>query len=143
MPMEKVRLGRTNLIVTKLGWGGIPIQRVGEREAVSVIQAVIEMGVELLDTARNYTNSEHRVGRAVEKANKPVVLSTKSLVKTVKIYDEVHESLKRLRVEKIDIYHLHNITTLEEYEKAMGPEGAYEGLKRARAEGLIDSLGIP
>jgi aryl-alcohol dehydrogenase-like predicted oxidoreductase len=76
--MEKVRLGRTNLTVKKLGWGGIPIQRVGERVGVSVIQAVIEMGVELLDTARNYTNSEHRVGRAVEKASKPRP-STKSL----------------------------------------------------------------
>jgi aryl-alcohol dehydrogenase-like predicted oxidoreductase len=60
--MEKVRLGRTNLIVSKLGWGGIPIQRVGEREAVSVIRAVIETGVDLLDTARAYTNSEHRIG---------------------------------------------------------------------------------
>ncbi len=140
--MEKVRLGRTNLTVRKLGWGGIPIQRVGEREAVSVIQDVIEMGVELLDTARSYTNSEHRIGRAVERVRKPVVLSTKSLVRTVKIYDDIHESLKRLRVKKIDIYHLHNITKDEEYEKAMGPEGAYEGLKRARAEGLIDYIGL-
>jgi aryl-alcohol dehydrogenase-like predicted oxidoreductase len=80
--MEKVRLGRTNLIVTKLGWGGIPIQRVGEREAVSVIRAVIEMGVDLLDTARAYTNSEHRIGLALQKIDRPVILSSKSLVKT-------------------------------------------------------------
>ena len=77
--MEKVRLGRTNLIVTKLGWGGIPIQRVGEREAVSVIRAVIEMGVDLLDTARAYTNSEHRIGLALQKIDRPVILSSKSL----------------------------------------------------------------
>jgi predicted aldo/keto reductase-like oxidoreductase len=140
--MEKVRLGRTNLIVTKLGWGGIPIQRVGEREAVSVIQGVIEMGVDLLDTARAYTNSEHRIGLVLQKLNKPVILSTKSLVRTEKIYNEVHESLKQLKVKKINMYHLHGVSNFEEYEKVLAPGGAYDGLKRARDEGWIDHIGI-
>ncbi len=140
--MEKVRLGRTNLIVTKLGWGGIPIQRVGEREAVSVIQAVIEMGVDLLDTARAYTNSEHRIGLALQRIDRRVILSTKSLVRTAKIYDEVRESLKQMKANKIDIYHLHAVSSFEDYDKIMAPGGAYEGLIRARDEGLIDHIGI-
>ncbi len=140
--MEKVRLGRTNLIVTKLGWGGIPIQRVGEREAVSVIQAVIEMGVDLLDTARAYTNSEHRIGLALHRTDRPVILSTKSLVRTEKIHNDVHESLKQMGVKKIDIYHLHGVSSFEDYQKVMAPGGAYEGLLRARDEGLIDHIGI-
>lgn len=140
--MEKVRLGRTNLTVTKLGWGGIPIQRAGEREAVSVIRAVVEMGVELLDTARGYTNSEHRIGLALQKANKPVILSSKSPVRTEKIYDEVQESLRQLQVKKINIYHLHNVSTFEDYEKVIGAGGANEGLKRARDGGLIDHIGL-
>ncbi len=140
--MEKVRLGRTNLVVTKLGWGGIPIQRVGEHEAVSVIQAVIEMGVDLLDTARAYTNSEHRIGLALQRTERPVILSSKSTVRTAKIYNEVRESLKQMKVKKIDIYHLHAVSNFEDYEKAMATGGAYEGLKRARDEGLIDHIGI-
>lgn len=140
--MEKIRLGRTNLIATKLGWGGIPIQRVGEREAVSVIQAVIEMGVDLLDTARAYTNSEHRIGLALRRTERPVILSSKSTVRTAKIYHDVHESLKQMAVKKIDIYHLHAISTFDDYEKIMAPGGAYEGLKRARDEGWIDHIGI-
>jgi predicted aldo/keto reductase-like oxidoreductase len=140
--MEKVRLGRTNLIVSKLGWGGIPIQRVGEREAVSVIRAVIEMGVDLLDTARAYTNSEHRIGLALEKTDRPVILSSKSLVKTAKIYNDVQESLKQLRVRKVNIYHLHSVSSFGDYERVMAPGGAYEGLKRARDEGLIDHIGV-
>ena len=142
MKMEKVRLGRTNLIVTKLGWGGIPIQRVGEREAVSVIKGVIEMGVDLLDTARAYTNSEHRIGLALQKIDRPVILSSKSLTRKEKIYNDVHESLKQMRVKKVNIYHLHGVSSFEEYEKVMAPGGAYEGLKRARDEGLIDHIGI-
>ncbi|MDO8957899.1 MAG: aldo/keto reductase [Deltaproteobacteria bacterium] len=76
--MEKVRLGRTNLRVKKMGCGGIPLQRVSEQEAIEVVQAVVEMGVDLLDTARGYTNSEYRIGLALKKANKPVILSSKS-----------------------------------------------------------------
>ena len=140
--MEKVRLGRTNLRVTKLGWGGIPIQRVSEQEGIAVIQAVVEMGVDLLDTARGYTNSEYRVGLALQKANKPVILSSKSPVRTEKIYEEVHKSLKQLQVKKINIYHLHNVSKVEDYKKVMEPGGAYEGLKRAQAEGLIDHVGL-
>jgi predicted aldo/keto reductase-like oxidoreductase len=142
MQMEKVRLGRTNLIVTKLGWGGIPIQRVGEREAVSVIQAVVEMGVDLLDTARAYTNSEHRVGLALQRTDRPVILSSKSLIRTTKIYNDVQETLKQMKVKKVNIYHLHSVSNFEDYERVLAPGGAYEGLKRARDEGLIDHIGL-
>jgi predicted aldo/keto reductase-like oxidoreductase len=140
--MEKVRLGRTNLIVEKLGWGGIPIQRVGEREAVSVIQAVVEMGVDLLDTARAYTNSEQRVGLALRRTDRPVILSSKSPIRTAKIYSDVQDSLKQMKVKKVNIYHLHNVSNFEDYERVLAPGGAYEGLKRARDEGLIDHIGL-
>jgi predicted aldo/keto reductase-like oxidoreductase len=140
--MEKVRLGKTNLIVTKLGWGGIPIQRVGEREAVSVIRVVVDMGVDLLDTARAYTNSEHRIGLALQRIDKPIILSSKSIVRTTKIYDDVHESLKQMKVKKVNIYHLHGVSSFEDYDKVTAPGGAYEGLKRARDEGLIDHIGM-
>lgn len=139
--MEKIRLGRTHLTVTKMGWGGIPIQRVSEEEAVSVVRAVIEMGVDLLDSARGYTTSEHRIGLALKGVDKPVVLSTKSPVRTEKIYDAIQESLQQLMVEKIDIYHVHGIRNFEDYEKIMDRGGAYEGLRRARDEGLIDHIG--
>jgi predicted aldo/keto reductase-like oxidoreductase len=140
--MEKVRLGKTNLIVTKLGWGGIPIQRVGEREAVSVIRTVVDMGVDLLDTARAYTSSEHRIGLALQKIDRPIILSSKSTVRTTKIYDDVHESLKQMKVRKVNIYHLHGVSSFEDYEKVTAPGGAYEGLKQARDEGLIDHIGM-
>ncbi len=102
--MEKVRLGRTNLEVTRLGWGGIPIQRISEDEAVGVVKAVIAMGVGLLDTARGYTTSEHRIGLALKQADRRVVLSTKSFERTARIYEDVLESLKALDVGRIDIY---------------------------------------
>jgi predicted aldo/keto reductase-like oxidoreductase len=100
------------------------------------------MGVDLLDTARAYTNSEHRIGLALQKIDRPIILSTKSLVRTAKIYNEVHETLKQMKVKKVNIYHLHGVSNFEDYEKVMAPGGAYEGLKRARDDGLIDYIGI-
>ncbi len=140
--MEKVALGKTGLVVTRLGWGGIPIQRVEEAEAVAVIREVIGMGVDLLDTARGYTTSERRVGLAIQAARKRVVISTKSQERTAAIYDDVLESLKQLQVNKIDIYNVHGVQTFDDYEKILAPGGAYEGLVRARNEGLVDHLGI-
>jgi len=140
--MEKVRLGRTNLVVSKLGWGGIPIQRANEQDAISVISAVGNMGVDLLDTARGYTNSEYRIGLALHKIGRSIVLSTKSHVKSKKISEDVHKSLNQMRVKKIQIYHTHNVSSLEEYEKVMAPGGAYEGLKLVQKQGLIDFIGL-
>ena len=139
--MEKVRLGRTNLSVTKLGWGGIPIQRVGEEDGVAVIKAVINMGVDFLDTARGYTSSEHRVGLALQ-VSKPAILSSKSQVRTEKIEEDVQTSLKQMGVAKIHIYHAHAVNSFPDYEKVMGVGGAYEGLKRCRERGWIDAIGI-
>ena len=140
--MEKVRIGRTNLTVKKLGWGGIPIQRVSEELAVSVIREAVELGVDLLDTARAYTSSERKIGLALQKTSRPVILSSKSNNRTEKIYDDVQVSLGLLRVKKIHIYHLHNVSKAEDYEKVMGPGGAYQGLQKAKSEGFIDHIGI-
>jgi uncharacterized protein len=140
--VDKIRLGRTNLRVTRLGWGSIPLQRVEEGTALSVVREVVEMGVDLLDTARGYTTSERRMGLALKGISRPVVLSSKSPVRTDKIYDEVQVSLKNLQVKKIDIYHLHNVSKMEDYEKVMAPGGGYAGLARAQEEGLIDYIGF-
>jgi predicted aldo/keto reductase-like oxidoreductase len=140
--MEKVRLGRTNLFVTKLGWGGIPIQRVGEEDGVAVIKAVINMGVDFLDTARGYTNSEHRVGLALKGVSKPIILSSKSQARTEKIEEDVQMSLNQIKVPKIHIYHAHAVNNFRDYEKVLGAGGAYEGLRRCRERGWIDHIGI-
>jgi predicted aldo/keto reductase-like oxidoreductase len=115
---------------------------VSEEQAVSVIREAVELGVDLIDTARAYTNSERKIGLALQKTSRPVILSSKSSNRTEKIYDDVQVSLGQLGVEKIHIYHLHNVSKAEDYEKVMGPGGAYAGLEKAKADGFIDHIGI-
>ena len=63
--MELVRLGRTNMMVPRLGFGGIPIQRLSEEDALAVVKRCLELGVTFLDTANGYTTSEERIGKAI------------------------------------------------------------------------------
>ena len=76
--MEEIRLGRTNMMVSRLGFGGIPIQRVTEEEAVAVVKRCIELGVTYIDTANAYSNSEERIGKAIKGQREKVTLATKS-----------------------------------------------------------------
>ncbi len=130
--MDKVRLGRTDLKVKRLGLGQYSAATRRGRGGRLRGREVVEMGVDLLDTARGYTTSEGAHGMVLKKISRPVVLSSKSPVRTEKIYDEVHVSLKNLQVKKIHIYHLHNVSKMEDYEKVMGSRGAYEGLVKAK-----------
>jgi len=75
---RQVTLGKTGCKVTRLGFGGIPIQRVSEREAVETVIHAIERGVDFIDTSRAYTTSEPRIGIALRESGKDIVLATKS-----------------------------------------------------------------
>lgn len=137
------RLGRTGLEITKMGFGGIPIQRVSEEEAVAVVKHVIGQGMNLLDTARGYTTSEERIGIALKQVDAEVYLSSKSPDKTADgLLRHLDISLSKLGVDKIDIYNCHGVSSFKQYEQVTGPGGALDGLKRARDKGLIDFLGI-
>lgn len=141
--IRKQRLGKTGLEVTGMGFGGIPIQRVSEEEAVAVVKHVVKKGVNLLDTARSYTTSEKCIGMALKQTDGQVYISTKSPDRTAQgILKHLQISLGLLQVGKIDIYNLHGVNSFPHYEKVLAPGGALEGLKKARDGRLIDFLGI-
>ena len=62
--MERITLGRTGLTINRYGFGGIPIQRVDEDQAVETVRHAVERGVDFIDTSRAYTTSEGRIGKA-------------------------------------------------------------------------------
>ena len=89
--METVRLGKTEMMVSKLGFGGIPIQRVSEDEAVAVVRRCLELGISFIDTANAYTTSEERIGKATSGRREGLILATKS---TSRKGEEVERHLK-------------------------------------------------
>lgn len=139
--MRMKRLGRTNIEVFPIAFGGIPIQRVSEEEAIKVIKRAIELGINFIDTARAYSDSEVKIGKALKEIDKKIYLSSKSFGRTKDdIYADVKVSLKNLGVKKIDIYHMHGVNDRETLKKVLSPDGAYYGLLKAKEEGLIDFI---
>lgn len=141
--MKRMVLGNTGLEVTRLGFGGIPIQRVDEAHAVDVVRHAVETGVDFIDTSRVYTNSESRIGKALKQTKKKVVLATKSMNRFADgIRKDIEASMKHLQVDYIDLYQCHAVSNNDEYERVTRSGGALEGLQKAREEGMIGHIGI-
>ena len=139
----KVVLGKTGMEVKRLGFGGIPIQRVDERQAVETVIHAIQRGVDFIDTSRAYTTSERRIGMALRESGKEVILATKSLEQSADaVRRDVEISLQELGREKIELYQCHFVKDFEAYHRVTSRGGALEGLLKAREEGLIEHVGI-
>jgi predicted aldo/keto reductase-like oxidoreductase len=141
--MEKIRLGKTGMMVTRLGFGGIPIQRLKEDEAVAVVKRCLELGINFYDTANAYTTSEGFIGKAIAGRREGLVLATKSTSRNPeKVMKHLQLSLERLGVDTIDLYQLHGVDDLETYHSMVTPGGMLAALEKARNQGKIAHVGI-
>ncbi len=115
-------LGKTKLEVTVVGFGGIPIQIVPEETAVAAVCRAYELGINFFDTARGYTNSEERIGKAL--ANREVIIATKSGNRQAEaIYRDVKISLASLGRDYIDLYQLHGVSRHPRHGECAGGGG--------------------
>ena len=141
--MERILLGKTGIEVNRLGFGGIPIQRVEEDQAVETVLHAVESGVDFIDTSRAYTTSEGRIGKALARTSKRVILASKSQNKTRDgVRADLERSLKELQRDCIDLYQCHFVKDEDEYELVISSAGAFHGLLRAKEEGLIRHIGM-
>ena len=141
--MIKGKLGKTGLEVTRIGFGGIPIQRLEFDEAAAVVSKALELGVGLIDTARVYTDSEEKIGAALKGRRKRPVLVTKTYSRDADgARRDVDISLKNMCSDHIHVYLIHNPNTPELLAKCLASGGALEGLRKAQAEGLIGFIGL-
>ena len=140
--MEYRILGKTGLKVSRMGFGGIPIQRIDAEGTKKLIASLHAAGVNYIDTARGYTVSEEYLGYALEGIRKDFVLATKSMARTKEaMAKDIDISLKNLRTDYIDLYQVHNPTPAE-LEQVVAPGGALEALIEARDAGKIGHIGI-
>ena len=141
--MKTVRLGKTELRVSRVGFGGIPIQRLAEGEAVKVVRRCLDLGITFYDTATGYTTSEERIGRALAGRREQVIIATKTPARDRATAEEhLEQSLKRLNTDYLDLWQFHNISTVEAYEQVLGPNGAMEAAQEALRAGKIRHIGI-
>lgn len=140
--MEYTVLGKTGLKISRLGFGGIPIQRVDAAATRELVKAMAEKGMNYIDTARGYTVSESYLGEALEGLREKFVLATKSMARTKEaMAADVETSLKNLRTDYIDLYQIHN-PNMEQLEQVIAAGGALEALQEAKAAGKIGHIGL-
>lgn len=140
--MEYRTLGKTGLKISKLGFGGIPIQKVDASVTRKLIEAMAEKGINYIDTARGYTVSEEFLGEALEGLRDKFVLATKSMARDKEgMAKDIDISLKNLRTDYIDLYQVHN-PTVEQLEQVIAPGGALEALIEAKEAGKIGHIGL-
>lgn len=141
--MKKVRLGKTGLEVSRVGMGGIPIQRPPLDEAIKVIQRAVDLGVNFVDTSLGYGDSEERIGKGIAGRRGQVIVATKGGWRDkATALEHIERSLERLNTDYIDLWQFHGVNTLEGYEGVLGPDGAMEGAQAALQAGKIRHIGI-
>lgn len=140
--MEYTELGKTGLKISKMGFGGIPIQKVDEKATKQLMHKLVEEGINYIDTAKGYTVSEAYLGYGLEGIRDKFVLATKSMSRTKEaMAKDIDTSLEALRTDYIDLYQVHN-PNLEQLKQVMAPGGALEALQEAKEKGKIGHIGI-
>ncbi len=141
--LEKRELGKTGIIINRIGLGGIPIQRITKEEAIDVIRYGILKGINFIDSARGYTCSEEYIGEALVGLRDKVYLATKSMARTYEgMKKDIDVSLNNFKTDHIDLYQMHNVKNINEFNLVMGSDGAYKALLEAKEAGKIKHIGI-
>lgn len=138
--MAKVTLGKTGITVEKNAFGALPIQRISKEEAAHLLRKAYENGMEFFDSARNYSDSEEKVGYALHDVREKIFIATKTAATTPEAFrKDLARSLELLQTDYIDIYQFHNPS----FCPVPGDgSGLYEEMLQAKAEGKIRFIGI-
>lgn len=138
--MEKIRLGRTGLMVSRTSFGALPIQRISKDDAARLVRRAYDGGVNYFDTANAYTDSEEKLGAALHDVRQNVILSTKSAGKDKKtVLAHIEQSLRALQTDYIDLFQFHNPAQLPD---PADPDGAYAAAMEMKKKGYIRHIGI-
>ena len=134
--------GKTNMRIKRVGFGGIPIQRITQEDTNKVVDELVKQGVNFIDTARGYTISEEYIGNALEGRRDKFYIATKSMSRNYEdMKKDIDISLNNLKTDYIDLYQIHNLR-YEEYDTIFDDNKAYKALLDAKEEGKIKNIGI-
>ncbi len=138
--MDYVTLGSTGIRVNKNGFGALPIQRVSVDEAVRIIRKAYDGGIRFFDSSIKYTDSEKKLGIALEGIRENVYIATKTPARNAEdFWKDLNHSLETLRTNYIDIYQFHN----PPFCPLPGDgTGLIEAMREAKEKGLIRHIGI-
>lgn len=135
--------GRTGHQSTVTLFGAAAFSRVTQAEADRTMELLLTYGVNHIDTAAGYGEAEVRLGPWLETYRDQFFLATKTAARTyAEAKVEIHRSLERMRVDNLDLLQLHNLGHPDEWDTALGENGALEAAKEARDQGIVKHIGV-
>jgi len=135
--------GKTGHQSTRVIFGAAALGGMKQEKADQVLEVLLEYGINHIDTAASYGESELRIGPWMREHRSRFFLATKTGDRSYEgARTSLHRSLERLRVDQVDLIQLHNLVDEKEWETALGAHGALEALTEARAEGLVRFIGV-
>jgi aryl-alcohol dehydrogenase-like predicted oxidoreductase len=135
--------GRTGHMSTRAIFGAAALSSVTQDEADRTLEVLLQYGVNHIDTAASYGDSELRIGPWMDRHRQDFFLATKTGRRTYQeARDEIHRSLERLRVDHVDLIQLHNLVDPIEWDKALSTGGALDAAVEAREQGLVRFIGV-
>ena len=138
-----LHFGRTSHESTRTIFGAAALGDVTQKEADATLDLLLEHGINHIDTAASYGESELRIGPWMATHRRDFFLATKTGERTAESAREsLHRSLERLQTDQVDLIQMHALVNPEKWDTAMGPGGALEGLMEARAQGLVRFIGV-
>ena len=141
--IERRLFGRTGHQSTVTLFGAAALARASQAEADRTLELLLRHGVNHIDTAARYGDSELRIGPWMARHRRDFFLATKTGQRTAReAREDIHRSLERLRVDQVDLIQLHSLGHPDDWEQAMGPGGALEAAVEARAQGLARFIGV-
>jgi aryl-alcohol dehydrogenase-like predicted oxidoreductase len=141
--IERRPFGRTGHRSTATLFGAAALARASQAEADRTLELLLRHGVNHIDTAARYGDSELRIGPWMARHRRDFFLATKTGQRTAReAREDIHRSLERLRVDQVDLIQLHSLGHPDDWEQAMGPGGALEAATEARAQGLTRFIGV-
>ena len=136
-------LGRTGEMLSIIGFGGIVVNDVEQEVANNIVAKAFDRGINYFDVAPAYGNAEEILGPALKPYRQSCFLACKTTQRGKKDAErELNESLLKLQTDHFDLYQLHALTTVEDVEKAFGPDGAMEVFFQAKQDGKVQFLGF-
>jgi aryl-alcohol dehydrogenase-like predicted oxidoreductase len=141
--IERRPFGRTGHLSTVTLFGAAALARASQDEADRALDVLLHHGVNHIDTAARYGDSELRIGPWMARHRRDFFLATKTGSRSAhEAREDLHRSLDRLRVDHVDLIQLHSLGHPDDWDQAMGPGGALEALGEARSQGLARFIGV-
>jgi hypothetical protein len=136
-------LGKTGLKVSALSFGAIKLPEVSDEQAVAALNRALDLGINFIDTARAYGESERKIGLVLKERRDACYIASKTAARDADgAMRDLETSLTNLQIDRLDLWQLHNVMDRGLWEQVTAPDGALAAARRAQAEGMVDHVGL-